>query len=111
MARQFRLDLVVATGYLRADPERLSPIQVAVLCMLGPDGTIWWDGTPRYVYPMSLDGLAQVREDVRVLEQEAIENWPALAGACDWWVPDKREFDQTKLIGQEDGNAIGLQEL
>lgn len=109
--RSFSLDLVVATGYLRADKERAVPLQVAVLCMLGPDGTICWEGVPDYVYPLSLDGLAQAKEDIQRLQRAAIDNWPALAGACDWWTPNVKDFDQTKLLGQEDGNAIGLQEL
>ena len=107
----FTLDLAVATGYLAADKERAAPIQVAVLVMLGPDGTVCWEGAPDYVYPLRPDALSQVADDVGQLYQTAVQYWPALAGACDWWTPDPKVIDQQKFLGQQDGNVIGLQQL
>lgn len=77
---QFTLDLVVANADLQG-----VPIRVGVLVMLDRDRQIVWQSDTGY--PLQTWTLDNVAKDVMVLEATAIEHWPELAGACDWWVP------------------------
>lgn len=104
----FRLDLAVGTAYLAADTERTREIQVASLVMLGPDGTIWWVSDK--AYPLTPWALDNAKEEAQKLEQVARYHWPALAGATDWYIPGSEHFDSSRMLDQEDGNVLGVQD-
>ena len=101
----FTLDLVVANATLAADG---TPIKVGVLVMLGPDGQIAWQSDK--AYPLQSWVLDQVAEEVATLQYAAVQGWPELAGACDWWVPRTSDFDARRLLEVEPGDVLGLQD-
>lgn len=108
MATKFThtVDLVVADAELRDG----SKLRVALLVILGPDGTIQWESN--LAYPLQTWTLEQVTEDVQNLQEVAIEFWPQFSAVCDWWVPDKSYYQRIKRTPNhemEEGDSLGLQ--
>jgi hypothetical protein len=106
----FTIDLAVANAALLDG----TPIEVAVLVMLDVDGQVVWQS--HKAYPIAEWTFDDVAREVGELQAAAVRYWPALAGACDWWMPphspdpEPGEIDYNReLLTTDSGDLLGLQ--